>query len=720
MRLSLLILGAVLCAGALAQQSGRERLRELVQRARAGDREARTILSNRRKKIIQQGGRGTAPPSTRAQEAVENILAGPAQSAAPQLSNRGSGRRVARPRNRARGQRVRQQQPRRPQPVATTPAPVEFTTFEAPVPTTFVNDAIFDEVFATTTAPRTEAPEPEQAPQTKQIPSLFQPAQFGAGARGVLPAAEEVSRPQPAPRQQPAPRKQPAPRQQAAPRQPRPESRQEQPEPRRQRVRFEPHVALQRGLETGSRSEFIDPQSLFHEENEEPRAPPVQTTRRYAYFDEAGNYIFGYEAEDGSFKEEIRGLDCIVNGKYGYVDPSGIRREFKYTSGNKCDPNDPEGLLAQEGAALNDQFLQQTSARQMNDAELASVGFNRRRQQAPQQQRSRPAPAPRAPAPRAPAPRAPAPRAPAPRAPAPRAPAPRAPEPTPTQQAPAQPNQERFPTPDFFNQQKPASRPKKPVPQEKKQESKPNKGIPSMFQPAQFGPGGRGVQAGASKPKPKPKSKPQSLPKPPKAKPTTPRPVTHAPPNLTPSKVIPSLFRPAQFGAGGRGVPPSPDTFDFQSEFSGIFNNFPGSQTPPSVRTVTTPRPTAPPRPRPTQAPRPAPRAPAPVPSHFQPAQSSIPAHFRPAQFAQNVHRPAPAPAPARAPVAAPARPASNNGGSGLVFDATTGQFKSVPLSTAQSQGRALPLFSQPRQSPLAPVPQTPSQFEHFFSNFQG
>lgn len=29
----------------------------------------------------------------------------------------------------------------------------------------------------------------------------------------------------------------------------------------------------------------------------------------------------GYEAADGSFKEETRGTDCVVRGKYGYVDP---------------------------------------------------------------------------------------------------------------------------------------------------------------------------------------------------------------------------------------------------------------------------------------------------------------------------------------------------------------------------------------------------------------
>lgn len=52
--------------------------------------------------------------------------------------------------------------------------------------------------------------------------------------------------------------------------------------------------------------------------------------------------IARYEAADGSFKEETRGTDCVVRGKYGYVDPDGNKREFTYVSGNPCDPNAPK------------------------------------------------------------------------------------------------------------------------------------------------------------------------------------------------------------------------------------------------------------------------------------------------------------------------------------------------------------------------------------------
>lgn len=77
--------------------------------------------------------------------------------------------------------------------------------------------------------------------------------------------------------------------------------------------------------------------------DEGPREPPVQTIRNYNKVNDDGSFTFGYEAADGSFKEETRGTDCVVRGKYGYVDPDGNKREFTYVSGNPCDPNNPEG-----------------------------------------------------------------------------------------------------------------------------------------------------------------------------------------------------------------------------------------------------------------------------------------------------------------------------------------------------------------------------------------
>ncbi|XP_074108783.1 uncharacterized protein LOC141533679 [Cotesia typhae] len=72
------------------------------------------------------------------------------------------------------------------------------------------------------------------------------------------------------------------------------------------------------------------------------KLPPVQTIRNYNKVNDDGSFTFGYEAADGSFKEETRGTDCVVRGKYGYIDPDGNRREFEYVSGNPCDPNAPK------------------------------------------------------------------------------------------------------------------------------------------------------------------------------------------------------------------------------------------------------------------------------------------------------------------------------------------------------------------------------------------
>ncbi|XP_054268017.1 uncharacterized protein LOC128989913 [Macrosteles quadrilineatus] len=74
---------------------------------------------------------------------------------------------------------------------------------------------------------------------------------------------------------------------------------------------------------------------------ETAKQPPVQTIRNYNKLNDDGSFTFGYEAADGSFKEETRGTDCVVRGKYGYVDPDGNKREFTYVSGNPCDPNAP-------------------------------------------------------------------------------------------------------------------------------------------------------------------------------------------------------------------------------------------------------------------------------------------------------------------------------------------------------------------------------------------
>lgn len=50
-----------------------------------------------------------------------------------------------------------------------------------------------------------------------------------------------------------------------------------------------------------------------------------------------GSITWGYENEDGTFKEETLGADCVVRGKYGYIDPEGNKREYEYQTGMSDD-----------------------------------------------------------------------------------------------------------------------------------------------------------------------------------------------------------------------------------------------------------------------------------------------------------------------------------------------------------------------------------------------
>ena len=99
------------------------------------------------------------------------------------------------------------------------------------------------------------------------------------------------------------------------------------------------------GSSRSSHGNFIQPSrssvSESKSRSKEAKTPPVQTIRNYNKVNDDGSFTFGYEAADGSFKEETRGTDCVVRGKYGYVDPDGNKREFTYVSGNPCDPNAP-------------------------------------------------------------------------------------------------------------------------------------------------------------------------------------------------------------------------------------------------------------------------------------------------------------------------------------------------------------------------------------------
>ncbi|XP_047499856.1 proteoglycan 4-like [Penaeus chinensis] len=343
MRLSilfLLVVAAVAVSGQNQREEARSRLRALAQRARSGDREAQDRLQAlRRKRPLRrnQAVQSESVPHTPVFQGaslapVEEVTEAPAP--APQ-------------RVRVPVRRTRVRLPRPTKATTTPPPPVTFPPFS---PVQLFTETTEDSFLATD--PVTEAP-------------FFET--FPTEAVTETPIFQNVIEPSPVPF--------------------RPRVRQRQQLTQNTDLDFEPHRALNTGLEIDTRSENI----IQHSRVDGTTKPTVETIRRYSYFDEQGNYIFGYEAADGSFKEEKRRLDCIVEGKYGYVDPDGVRREFTYTSGNQCDPNATPSPDGEEIVLpLNDQFLTQTQERQLSDTELTELNFNRRRRPVVQEQQQVP------------------------------------------------------------------------------------------------------------------------------------------------------------------------------------------------------------------------------------------------------------------------------------------------------------------------------------------
>ncbi|XP_076039798.1 uncharacterized protein LOC143024683 isoform X2 [Oratosquilla oratoria] len=78
--------------------------------------------------------------------------------------------------------------------------------------------------------------------------------------------------------------------------------------------------------------------------NREPirglREPDVQIVKSWSHSNPDGTFSWGYLDSSGTFKNETRGLDCVVRGTYGYYDDkTGEPLQFNYQSGNPCDPD---------------------------------------------------------------------------------------------------------------------------------------------------------------------------------------------------------------------------------------------------------------------------------------------------------------------------------------------------------------------------------------------
>jgi len=140
------------------------------------------------------------------------------------------------------------------------------------------------------------------------------------------------------------------------------------------------------------------PQGGKSEERKRPTGPrkeAVETLERYSHSNEDGSFTFGYVGADGAFREETRGADCITRGKYGYIDPDGVKREYTYTSGLPCDneeedENDLQSLdynnNVEDPINPNERF-RQTQEQQLSPEQIPQAA---QRQRTPIQRRPEP------------------------------------------------------------------------------------------------------------------------------------------------------------------------------------------------------------------------------------------------------------------------------------------------------------------------------------------
>ncbi|XP_034940038.1 uncharacterized protein [Chelonus insularis] len=100
----------------------------------------------------------------------------------------------------------------------------------------------------------------------------------------------------------------------------------------------EVHISVKQQYQQPS----INKQSYNKKAGYREKKPVAQAIRRWREDNDDGSITWGYENDDGSYKEEIIGVDCITRGKYGYIDLDGVKREYSYEMGIKCDEQEDE------------------------------------------------------------------------------------------------------------------------------------------------------------------------------------------------------------------------------------------------------------------------------------------------------------------------------------------------------------------------------------------
>ncbi|XP_014276465.1 putative uncharacterized protein DDB_G0290521 [Halyomorpha halys] len=107
--------------------------------------------------------------------------------------------------------------------------------------------------------------------------------------------------------------------------------------------------------------------------------PTSQVIKKYREDNPDGSITWGFENDDGTFKEETIGTDCVTYGKYGYYDPDGVRREYTYSSGIPCEKRDQDSIVG----ATNEGYIDYTNNKYVlpNGQEVAldNMGKNKAR-----------------------------------------------------------------------------------------------------------------------------------------------------------------------------------------------------------------------------------------------------------------------------------------------------------------------------------------------------
>lgn len=211
---------------------------------------------------------------------------------------------------------------------------IEINTATAFLPNVFSTPEAQNEFFDLTTTSQPKPPSAFNSPYQQTTPTApkpepIRPTQY----RPLLPQSFSPIRNEPPARQQPA---------RLQPLSSRPQRPSFRPEPKPfidedDDYPIQPVRQSSRPQEPARSPVKSVPQQKYTPSNNRERKPVAQIIRKYREENEDGSITWGFENDDGSFKEETIGVDCVTRGRYGYVDPDGLKREYNYETGIVCD-----------------------------------------------------------------------------------------------------------------------------------------------------------------------------------------------------------------------------------------------------------------------------------------------------------------------------------------------------------------------------------------------